>query len=607
MVFGLRLQKPIIGSFPVEVISDNAPLIFLMKSSTSNSRVARWQAATLDFDIINFKHLPGKQNIPADCMSRKPHDLVDDILDDLPIMAAITARDAESEPIIIDWDVEELKWEQDRDPLYKEIKTFLKGKRAELPRFLPVPINQFEIQSGILYFKDVSKYGKERYQCCLTKKYQRKALILSHSSPLGGHSGEQHTFYRLRKYAFWPAMRKDSMNFVKNCELCKKYKRVKVSPVPCLRSPQVTRPWQCVHTDIVGPLPLSLRGNKYIVTFIDVLTRFGIAVAIPNKNTETVARAMFENVFSVYGVIENLVSDNGGEYTSKLLEDALSYMKVKHRRTTSYRPAANGISEAWNKQLMSILKSTVQDDEQYWDQYLHLAVFSYNVGYNRTIRESPFFLLFGRDPVLPYYNIFQAPTPWYNIDSYKHELASVMNRIFRRAQLFIEQGQLQQEVYKNLKAKKKEVHIGDRIYILKKTGSGKLKGSFVGPFRVVDIKGVIIWAKSILNGEQMRVHADRVRVEEELSTSECRNVRSCFPNKLSEREWTEVEASSFGELESDAISELEKTRKDVEEREETREESIINREIPITYVPGGYQTRSKGTVHDEDWVMKKPL
>ena len=88
--------------------------------------------------------------------------------------------------------------------------------------------------------------------------------------------------------------------------------------MPCLRSPQVTRPWQCVHTDIVGPLPLSLRGNKYIVTFIDVLTRFGIAVAIPNKNTETVARAMFENVFSVYGVIENLVSDNGGEYTSKI-------------------------------------------------------------------------------------------------------------------------------------------------------------------------------------------------------------------------------------------------------------------------------------------------
>ena len=55
------------------------------------------------------------------------------------------------------------------------------------------------------------------------------------------------------------------------------------------------------------------------------------------------------------------------------------------------------------------------------------------------------------------------------------------------------------------------------------------------------------------------------------------------------------------------LSELEKTRKDMEEPEETREESIINKEIPITYVPGGYQTRSKGTVHDEDWVMKKPL
>ena len=134
-----------------------------------------------------------------------------------------------------------------------------------------------------------------------------------------------------------------------------------------------------------------------------------------------------------------------------------------------------------------------------------------------------------------------------------------------------------------------------------------MKDSFVGPFRVMDVKGVIIWAKSILNGDTMRIHADRVRVEDELSTSDCRNVRACFPNKMEENEWTELEASSPKELESDAANDMERTNGNIEVHEETNEEGIINREIPITYGPGGYRTRSKGAVGNEDWVMKKPL
>ena len=120
LVYGLRLQKPIIGSFPVEVISDNAPLIYLMRSATANSRVARWQAATLDFDIINFKHLPGKENVVADALSRKPFDIVDDLLEDLPVMAAIMVE--ETEDVCLRWDIDEIKKDQGKDRLFVEIK-----------------------------------------------------------------------------------------------------------------------------------------------------------------------------------------------------------------------------------------------------------------------------------------------------------------------------------------------------------------------------------------------------------------------------------------------------------------------------------------------------
>ena len=446
LVFGLRLQKPIIGSFPVEVISDNAPLIYLMKSATANSRVACWQAATLDFDIVNFKHLPGKDNVFADCMSRKPFDIVDDLLEDLPIMAAIKVKEKEEDTLYLQWDIDEIKREQNKDELFSEIKKFITGKRAKLLNNISVPLNQFEIQSNVLYYKNISAYDRERYLCCIPFSYRKKSLIIAHNSALGGHAGIDHTVHRLKKFAYWPSMRKDVIAFVKGCNICQRYKIGKMTPIPTLRSPQASRPWQSIHVDTVGPLPTTENGNKYIVTFIDVLTRYGMAAGVPNKSAKSVARAIFEKVFAVFGLPENLISDNGSEYVNEILDNALKYFQIKHRTVSPYHPSANGVCEAFNRQLLQILKAQVQEDYIRWDQGLSLAVFSYNVGYHRTIQDSPFFLLFGRDPVIPYYTIMQQPSPWYNVDSYKHELAKTMQMLFTRAQSYIEQGQVAQEL-----------------------------------------------------------------------------------------------------------------------------------------------------------------
>ena len=599
LVHGLRIHKPIIGSFPVEVVSDNAPLVHLMKNPSNNSRVARWFATTLDFDITNYRHLSGKLNVPADILSRRPVDLVDDIIESLPVMAAIAVRDQQETPTEIYWDINELKILQARDPLYSEIKKFISGKRANLPRNLSVPLNQFEIQSQVLYFKNINAYGKDRFQVCIPKDYIDKALKLAHSSPVGGHSGEQHTIHKLKKFAFWPSMRKDAISFVRKCTTCMKYKKIKIPPVPTLRSPQVTRPFECVHTDLVGPLPVNTQGNKYIVTFIDVLTRFAVATPIPNKTAETVARAIFEKLFCVYGICENLVSDNGTEYTNDLLDRALKYMKVTHRKVTCYRPSANGVIENLNKTLMNILRSQVSQDETEWDRNICLSVFSYNVGHNRTIKDSPWFLMFGRDPKLPHYSIFQIPTPWYNIDSYKHRLASTMHSIFNTAQKYIEAGQLSQETYKNRNAKKRDLKVGDRVYVQRKAGKGKIKNEYLGPYRLDKLSGVIAWVKNIATGVKIRIHSERLKLEDYVDKSECLNARACFPVKVNELEWLdfEKEFTNNDREEDDDISNV------------TETEQILNRELTVSYKPVNeqikYRTRSQGPVPEVNWILEK--
>ena len=598
LVFGLRQNKSIIGSFPVEVVSDNAPLVYLMKRATGNSRVVRWQAAILDFDVTNFKHLPGKLNIPADCMSRKPYDLVDDLLNDLPLMAAIRVKAEEDEMLEINWDVEEMKLDQNKDPIFKEIKKFIAGKYCHMPRYLTVPLNQFEVQNDILYYKNINAYGKERFQTCIPESYRNKALILAHSSVMSGHSGRNNTINRLKKFAFWPSMKRDAIAFVSKCEICKKYKKEKIPPIPILRNPQVTRPWQCVHADTVGPLPEALSGNKYIITFVDVLTRYAVAAAVPNKRAETIAEVLFNKVFSIFGIVENLITDRGTEFCNEVLEKALSYMKVKHRKVTAYRPSANGLVENFNKQLMNILRSHVQEQESLWDESLSLAVFAYNSGHNRTILDSPFYLQFGRDPVLPYYHLFETPAPWYNVESYKHKVASTMHSIFTKAQAFIEQGQLEQEVYRNQKARKRSLKIGDRIYVSKKKKKNKLTGSFIGPFRIEDIKGVIVFARSIATSDLIQVHSERVKLEEQISVSDCKNARSCYPVKVSEDEWLEVDEEIQVKDGLEVINNVQE------------EELVINNTDTLTCkgekrTNEGYRTRSKGPATEQSWILEK--
>ena len=199
---------------------------------------------------------------------------------------------------------------------------------------------------------------------------------------------------------------------------------------------------------------------------------------------------------------------------------------------------------------MQILRSQVQDQEALWDKYLNLSVFSYNTGYNRTVRDSPFYLLYGRDPGLPYYQIFETPSPWYDVDNYRHELAHAMHSIFKRAQLYIERGQIQQETYRNQKARKRQIQMGDRVYVRKKSGTGKFKENFVGPFRVEEKIGVIFWVRSIATNERLRIHSDRLKLEWELTPSDCRNAQACYPVKIASSDWEEVSQEATGEVDN---------------------------------------------------------
>jgi len=71
-----------------------------------------------------------------------------------------------------------------------------------------------------------------------------------------------------------------------------------------------------------------------------------------------------ENIFYKFGYPRELVTDQGSQFTSNLIEDLLTHHKIKHKTSTPYHPQANGEVEVINKAFERILTKVVSSNRK---------------------------------------------------------------------------------------------------------------------------------------------------------------------------------------------------------------------------------------------------
>jgi len=122
----------------------------------------------------------------------------------------------------------------------------------------------------------------------------------------GATWGFKETFLMIKSKFYWNTMFRDIKNYCQRCSKCLQHKsghKIKAT----LRPIQVSVPFDCVSTDIMGPLPITHDGNKYIIVFIEFLTKFCIAAPLPNITAVSTARALLKHVILVYFLIKELI------------------------------------------------------------------------------------------------------------------------------------------------------------------------------------------------------------------------------------------------------------------------------------------------------------
>ena len=377
-----------------------------------------------------------------------------------------------------------------QDNYFGPVVQTLESPRQEVPKvytkiehFQEVVPN-FVLENGHLY-----RYIQGDVKLCIPQALVLNYLYQNHNTPGAAHGGITATSKRIARHYYWPTLLADVKRYVSRCELCQVYKdpsRQTRQPLGDLPMPQ--RPWHRVHMDVWSPGGESQDGNRYVVGFIDAYTKFAVLVPTSDHTAETISQVVMKNLVAVHGPPEVLVSDGAPEFVGTIQTELYKGLGVIRKVISPYHPQANGQIERLFRTIKPMLAIAARNHQHEWAEYVPLIAYAYNTAYHESIRNTPYFLLYGRDPA-------PGDTPSANNDNISESVPQWLSRLqWARDQVTheLQQAHERNRHYYDQRVAAQDYHIGDLVLIRNvapnRAGPYKLEPRFVGPYRVIERK-----------------------------------------------------------------------------------------------------------------------
>ena len=273
-----------------------------------------------------------------------------------------------------------------------------------------------------------------------------------------------------------------------------------------------------------------------------------------------------DNIVCWHGVPEELLSGRGSNFLSDLVMEMCSILGIRKLNTSGYHPQADGLVEKFNSTLLAMISKCADGKTLEWDQQLQALLFAYRSMLQESTKDSPFFLLYGRDPRLPTESVLGNITEAYLVDmeDYRSEFLISLGKAQKLALENIRKAQEKQKEFYDRAAVSSRYRIGDRVMVYMPGDVAgkdwKLARPYHGPYHIISVTPTNAEVQLIEKPSDPALFVAISRL------------RRCYPEIPVDASWTGRNKKAKRKRRSGRPP----------ERSQSRTESSIRREGPVT-------------------------
>ena len=511
----------------VKVRTDHGALRWLTNFKQPEGQLARWLEVVSEYDF-EIVHRAGRSHANADALSRRPCRQCGRETDcELETDETVVGRTCVIQLSDVGNRVEIRQAQLDDPNLRPVIEALERGTKPTKEEMSPLSHKtkvllghwgQLHMRDGILFRKWESENGRStRDRLVLPKQKVREVLEELHSGSFGGHLGSTKTLKKAQIRYYWVGMKADVRSFIRQCTACSKRKTHGKKRRAPLQQRRSGSPMERIALDILGPLPSTDDGNKYILVVADYYTKFVEAYAIRDEQAHTVAQKLVEEFICRYGVPNEIHSDQGRNFESNLFKEVCKLLGVKKTRTTPYNPKSDGMVERFNRTLLGMLVTMIDPNkhQQDWDRYIPFATAAYRSTVHETTQETPNMMMFGREVIHPLDLSVNQPPSELNTD-YAEDLRNRMEDIYHRVTEQTDKNMRRQKRNYDRQTSNETFASGQFVWLRtdfrKKGVSPKLTNRWDGPYKIITRLSDVTYRIQLTPRSKLKiVHFDRLK------------------------------------------------------------------------------------------------
>ena len=496
-VSAIKEFYPYLYGFSFTLVTDHNPLTSLKGLKDVGGRLARWLMYLQQFNF-QVKYRSGRTHNNADALSRRPPS------ESISIIQQLGKNHGD------------LQSAQLADPDLAPIITALSSHSA-LPSNIAPGLKNVFLCDGLLCrnFRQSSS-SRNLIQIILPTSLKRNILQQLHDH--SGHLGIHKTTESVKQRFYWPGYESDIEMWIKECQQCQQRNPQQPRQHAPLGTITASHPFQKVSWDIMGPLPTTAAGNKYILVVTDIFSKWTEAFPLHSTDSATLATILVNEVICRYGVPSVLHSDQGANLTSQLVSTLCNQLGINQTRTTAYHPQGNGQVERFNRTLEAMLSKTIQQNQCDWDEQLPKVMFAYRTAIHEATGYTPFHVTFGRSPSLPIdvmLGIHRQKKQ--NIPGYVSDLHRSLQTAYTDIRQNLRVAHKRNKARHDVKSVSVPYHVGDQVWLyvpsVKSGNTKKLASLWRGPYTVIDRINFATYKIQLISqpSKTLVVHHDRLK------------------------------------------------------------------------------------------------